>query len=69
MGKNQDAEIIRLYTEYAAKSDFPGNSLNINLSDRDLHKIKEMANQAGFSYKKLILTIIHNFVEGKITIR
>jgi len=65
---NPDKSINKVYEEYARNSFQFKNKIEINLSDRDIEKIKIKAIQEGIPYQSIISLLIHRYNEGKIAL-
>jgi len=64
---NPDKTLNKEYEDYARQSiDF--KKIEINLSERDIQKIKIKAIQEGLPYQAIISMLIHKYNEGKIAI-
>jgi predicted DNA binding CopG/RHH family protein len=65
---NPDANINRIYEEFARKNLEFNQKIEINLPERDFHKIKVKAIQEGTTSDVIISLLIHNYNEGKIVL-
>jgi len=52
--------------QQAAKATLKRRAINIRLPERDLRKIKLMAQQDGIPYQTLIASIVHRYSEGTL---
>ncbi|MDH7514218.1 MAG: CopG family antitoxin [Clostridiales bacterium] len=63
--RNELKPIIKAAVKTSRKS----RNINIRLTERDLEKIKQRAEETGVPYQTLIGAILHQYAEGKITPR
>ena len=61
-------EINNNYKNYAINSIEISNKIEINLTEKDIQKIKIKAIQQGTTYQALISMLVHNYNEGKIAL-
>jgi predicted DNA binding CopG/RHH family protein len=57
-----------IYKDYAINSIELNNKIEINLTEKDIQKIKIKAIQQGTTYQALISMLVHNYNEGKIAL-
>ncbi len=64
--RSPDFEERKLELEQAAKNSLKKKALNIRLYERDIQKIKRLANRDGIGYQTLISSIVHRYAEGTL---
>ncbi len=64
--RSPDFEKRKLELEQAAKSSIKKKALNIRLYERDIKRIKYLANREGIGYQTLISSIVHRYAEGTL---
>lgn len=61
-------DVKKEYESYAKNYFDFKNKVEINLTDKDYHKIQIKAIEAGMPYQSLISMLIHKYNEGKIAL-
>ncbi len=62
-------EEAKQYQEYAKTTFRKDKRINIRISEKDLVSIKKRALQEGLPYQTLISSVLHKFVDGRLTER
>ncbi|HEB62751.1 MAG TPA: antitoxin [Bacteroidetes bacterium] len=62
-----DEEELERYRQYARYALRKTKRINLRISERDLIAIKKIAQKEGIPYQTLIASLIHKFVEEKMT--
>jgi len=64
--RSPDFEKRKLELEQAAKNSIRKKVINIRLYERDIKRIKHLANRDGIGYQTLISSIVHRYAEGTL---
>jgi predicted DNA binding CopG/RHH family protein len=60
---------IKRHRQIAAETFAKNARINIRISSKDLRELQKRALREGLPYQTLISSVLHNFVEGRLTTR
>lgn len=60
---------LKLHQAYAAQTFLKDSRINIRISSKDLRSLQKRALSEGLPYQTLIASLLHKYVEGRLTER